>query len=525
MKLPSLPTDPHRQVVTLLGLVLALVVANLVVVAAHDDGDGVRSDRRVASGDVVSPGGRPSGGSTAGTATTAVDPETGEPIVVDPMAPPPAEVDAASATAGGEGGGDTAPGAAPAGGGGGGGGAAALTASDTGVTESVVRLGVLLFDIGGASRVGFSFPGVDPSEQREAWQAYIDEVNAGGGINGRQLEPHYVTYDAVSQDSMRASCLQQTRDNKVFAVVDLGGMNGPPILCVTKENRTPFLSFSNYGMPDDWYSASNGYLFTLTQRGTRILRNFANELHRFGELRGKRIGILADDDASYRSTVDAGLVKQLQALGYEVAARYDLAADTGTGATQIPIAVNQFRNARVDAVLLATNSLYATQFVQQGESQGFRPGYYTSDWWGGYSDTYAQNMPGAYDGAIAITTTRNGEVRAGTPEAREDADCRETWEQATGKKLDRSTIAYNSTLRACALTRLVARGAAAAGADLTRDRFSAGMQGLGEVPLPTFHGGSFAQGKFDAADFVRPLRWRADCTCHVPAGEPRRAEH
>ena len=175
------------------------------------------------------------------------------------------------------------------------------------------------------------------------------------------------------------------------------------------------------------------------------------------------------------------------------------------------------RNADVQVVMLATNSLYATQFVQQAESQGFRPKYVTSDWWGGYSDTYAQNMPNAYEGTIAVTTTRTGEFRTDAPEPAVDADCRQSWEKATKKKLDRTTIAYNSTLRACALTRLFAAGVAAAGTELTRERFSAGMQSLGDVPLPTFGGGSFRRGKPDAADQVRITQWQAGCKCYVPA--------
>ena len=98
--------------------------------------------------------------------------------------------------------------------------AAAAAARDA----APVKIGFTLFDVGGASKLGFPI-GADPAQERQAWQAMVDYVNTTGGINGRQVQPVWSTYDLTNEDSQQASCLALTQDAHVFAV--LGGYNYP----------------------------------------------------------------------------------------------------------------------------------------------------------------------------------------------------------------------------------------------------------------------------------------------------------
>ena len=397
-----------------------------------------------------------------------------------------------------------------------------LFASDRGVTATTIKLGFLLFDVGGASDFGFNFPGTDPELQQKAWDAYVAELNQHGGVLGRKVTPVYEKYDVLSPDSMRAACLEMTQTHKVFAVFDQGGIAGPSVLCFTEENGTLFFNLSGFGLPNDMYARSKGLLFTLFPSGQRSLRALAGELHRLGVLKRKRIGILADDFPDNVRAIDEGIVKTLTDHGYKIEHRENLAADTGTGASQIPLAVHNMDNANVDAVLVLTQSLFATQFVTQAENRNYVPKYFVGDWWGGYSDTYGQNMTEAFEGALAITTSRNGEWRKNYPEPAPEKRCREIYEKQTGTKLERGTLTYNSDVRQCAQLDVFVAAARSLGANLTRTRTSVAVQRLGTLALPHFGGGSFAPGKFDAADLVRTTRWQFACKCYLPVDNFRR---
>src|SRR5207248_4536093 len=73
-------------------------------------------------------------------------------------------------------------------------------AYDQGVTDTSIKVGFLLYDLGGASQAGFTQTGLDPKPQRAAFEAYVDEGNRAGGINGRKIDAVYATYDLVSED-------------------------------------------------------------------------------------------------------------------------------------------------------------------------------------------------------------------------------------------------------------------------------------------------------------------------------------
>lgn len=497
---------------TILSIVLGLLVATLMVPLVFGDtgatvasGDG--TERRSSELGAGTNGGSAPGSASDGQAVTEVPGEGG--VGLGGGSTGGAHL---SEPAPGVDGSEPAPGVD-------GGGQGARGASDRGVTAEEIKLGLLLFDVGGASDFGFNFPGVDPESQRKAWQAYVDQINASGGLAGRTIVPVYEKYDVLSPDSMRAACLRLTQDHKVFAVIDQGGIAGPAVLCFTEENDTLFLNLSGFGLPQNIYARSESLLFTLFPSGERSLQMFAAELHRLGELPGKTIGILADDFPDNVQTVTDGFVRTIEKLGYRVARRENLSSDLATGASQIPLALQNMKSAGVDAVVLLTQSLYATQFVQQGADQGFVPAYYVGDWWGGYSDTFAQNMPEAFDGALAVTTSRNGEHRVGLPEPAPERRCREIFEQETGEKLPRGSLEYFSNVRACAQLQVLAAGVSAAGINPTRAATSAGIQRLGTVALAHFGGGSFAPGKFDAADLVRATEWHFDCKCYVPIND------
>lgn len=386
------------------------------------------------------------------------------------------------------------------------------TASDIGITPDRITVGVPVPDTSsmGDTQGGVQF-GETIGDVRAQYQAAIDDVNARGGIQGRQVVAEYRLYTAGDLDAMRAACIYLTEEKRVFAV--LGGFFGDPILCVTEQHETPMLAQASE--PDDFYARSKGMYFSIAASKDRILGDLVDSLHRDSALAGRTIGIL-DQEGIDAIPVDRTLIPRLKQLGYDVAYHARIANDTGAAQSQIPLEVQRMRGAGVDTVIVASGLIRATVFVQEAQNQRWRPQYVLSDFASGATDVYTVAMPEYFEGAVAYTSFRTGEGRAGQPEAAHDQACRELYERQTGSRLDRREIEYYYAVSACGIVGLFERGMAAAGANPTRETLSRALQQLGAFDVPYGASGSFGPGKFDAPDSTRRVTWKRDCTCWLP---------
>jgi ABC-type branched-subunit amino acid transport system substrate-binding protein len=383
-----------------------------------------------------------------------------------------------------------------------------------------IRVGVAILDTGNLSKLGVAITSTDA--QRQAWQAYIDEANAQGGIAGHKIEPVYRSYDILSQDDMRAACLYWTEDAKVFAVLDGNGYFGPAILCVTHEHHTPLIARGAVGIPDEYFAKSGGNLFDLGESGGRGMRAFAHELIKWPGFTAGTVGIVDGGSTLSPETIDV-LQKTLESAGVKVVRRATLAEDKQTAASQIPVQVSQMHAAGADEVLLALDLLAATQWVNTADGQGWLPKYFSSDWGDQNDDFSMTGMPSSYAGSINFTTTRNGSWRAAWPESPAEAQCRTVYEKRTGIKLDRTgsqdtNNTYMQIIAGCSPLAVFVAGARAAVATgaLTAASLSAGIQRIGAIGVTHVGDASFRPNKFDAPDSIRTQKYDSGCTCYRP---------
>jgi ABC-type branched-subunit amino acid transport system substrate-binding protein len=347
------------------------------------------------------------------------------------------------------------------------------------------------------------------------WTAYLDEVNARGGILGRKIEPIFREYDGLDLDAQRAACVYLTEQAKVFAIVNSGGFYGDPILCVTQQHKTPFIGQAGEAL--DFYQKSKGLYFSTTPNKDRVLRNMVAVAARDGIYKGKTVGILSREGID-AIPVDRSLKPALKAAGITLKYEARLSSDESAAQSQIPIEVQQMKSEGVDFIMLTTGLIAANVFVQQADSQRYDPKYMTSDFASGGADVYTIGMPPSFEGAITYTALRTGEARAGMPETPTDGACRKIFERRTGKKLDRTGTEYYLTVTACGILDQFARGMTSAGANPTRALLSGALQSIGSWNVPFSGAGSWSRGKFDAPDVVRRGTWKANCKCWQPVG-------
>ena len=179
------------------------------------------------------------------------------------------------------------------------------------------------------------------------------------------------------------------------------------------------------------------------------------------------------------------------------------------------------RSHGVDVILNIANAVYITQFVQEADAQQYHPKYISGDWQGGSTNFYFQNMPDDFDGNPVITTTRVDESKVNRPEAAVDAACIKRAAAALNTTVDRDTDAYGTYVRICAIHNMLVRGLQGAVSQLTVDNFSAQMQRLGPLQLGGFGGADLSPGRFDAANAIRTVVWRASCKCLMPVDDFR----
>ena len=386
-----------------------------------------------------------------------------------------------------------------------------LSASAVGITPTTVTLGVILPSLGSIASFGIDVSQFDPRIQRTYWDAAAERINAAGGVIGRRLELSYATGDILSADSMRAACRTLTEDRKVFAVSNVLGVTGDPILCVTKDHATPYLGID--GADATYYQASQGRLVTLEPEVSRTLKLFFDRMG--GEIKGRTVGIVHPvgapglDGATLRAALLADGAKAVidGPLGDQ---------DPLIVSGQVAGAERRMQQAGAQVVVLFTNAVYATVFATQADQGRYVPTYLMSDL--GYAtagDSFLANMPPSFfHRALAVTTTEVGRGRADLPESPLDAGCRHGFEHASGKLVARDSADDVAALASCAEVQLLTMGLNAAGPNPTRDGFASGLQRVGSFAVPGFGRGLLEPGRLDAADEVSVISAHAGCQCY-----------
>jgi len=473
---PARPDRRRAIVPGLIGVIVGLLIAGVLVPLLGDDdtttataGGTVTTVLGGSAEDGVAPGDQPAGGGGPGASTTVTTTATGT----------------VGATGGPTAAGDTSP----------------------------IKVGFSLFDVGGASKLGFPI-GADPEWERRAYQAFVDAINAEGGINGRKLVPSYSTYDLTNADTQQASCLALTQDAHVFAVI--GGYNySAANQCVVESNKTLLVNSNSFTI-DELYAS--GRHLSIFAKGSRMMSLFAGRLGAAGQLKGKKVGVLDDLGADPTKSTLAALRNAVKANGGTVVREAVLSGDLASGSSQIPVEVSQMRTAGVDVVLFLASPLYGTQFAQQADSQRWTPTYAATDWGANYADVAVQNMPPSFAGAYSITSVRTGEHRMGTPPPSKAPGCGATFEKYSKTKLPKwGEDNYGLIMQTCDVMRIFAGAARGAGPNLTASTFIAAAQRLGASDQAAWGAGSFGPGKLDFNDQTRINRWSADCKCWKPS--------
>lgn len=369
-----------------------------------------------------------------------------------------------------------------------------LTASDTGVTPEVIRLGVAYPDL--------SVVGRDNGDVEAKFRVAIDAVNDAGGVNGRTIELHFGTYHPLEDADFDAMCARHTEDIEVFAVI--GIFLREQVLCYTALHDT--IAINHLSIEESQLSQSTAPLLAVPALSARTVEANVAALMDNGVLSaGSPVAVHGNslDEDLHQLYVDA-----LDAAGIEVVSDTLRTQGTDIQAAKTEIAVFAEKWVSDGAVaVVGTVDVLAGDLFYAADTVGL---------------DFPIVLPEGLDRPPSLIESTLGEIDSwdvGVPLIQDEGfvpqwaddingvrECAARFEAATGETIYTTETGeeplenLGPTALACELVELFAAVATEAGPDLTRDSFAAAAESIGSFAVTGVSAGSFGPDKPDYTD-------------------------
>ena len=388
-----------------------------------------------------------------------------------------------------------------------GGKAANVPGVGTGVTDNEIKLGVSLIDY---KCIPKSFVDSIYVNQPQAYNAYIDNLNAEGGINGRKVVPVFKLICPLQPAAAVSACTSLTDDSKVFAVVGtMYDPTGDAQLCVANQHKTILITD---GLTQDIINkAPPGLLLSPGITSDRRLKVIMSLLKSQHTLDGKTVAILTE--AASTSPAEDVVKPALDAMGVQQGTEAVLSisgADTTAAQTQLDSFIEKWKTQHVNALILVGQAVSSKQFVDK--VKGAIPDMQliadtTSVESGGQDDVKAHVVPNPYDGIITAEG-RIGLEHSRTPNY---TYCKTIFEKQTGITIPLPNVVvklpngqqnniYGNAEDACSYVTMFQDIAQHVGKDLNNTNWTNTVNSLGSVRVMNTDWASLHAGKYDADD-------------------------
>ena len=390
------------------------------------------------------------------------------------------------------------------------------TASDRGVTEDEIRLGILHTSDAFFAATGSSTKPVD-----EVIAPFIAELNAAGGINGRKVVPAISTYDPLSADSMKAACVEQAEDHRVFSSIAQIGFYGDAEICMA--NKEIPLVTNNNSTAKTNIERERGWVRQTNQNKDRNIKNWIDWMIAAGLLKANvKTGLIFVDVPEDRDLVNEVVLPHLQSRGMPRPVIATLSANIAQTPAEAQSAVLRFNSEGVQLVLPFTSFLRMLIFAEQAEAFSYRPEYSVSDFGLLATDAMAGMPPAQWEGVTGITVMPTGVDPPGAlPSSPAFRECHDVYRRHGGELAPhpddperRDGLEVANVLHYCQHIALWADVARRAGVNPTRRSF---LQAFDETGTWNHRVGlserlTYRPGKLDGADLYAVVRWESGCT-------------
>ena len=282
-----------------------------------------------------------------------------------------------------------------------------LEGSTTGITDDTIKIGYLGADFGDLAAVGLA---PELGDQPAVMQALVDDINANGGIAGRQIELKVEMYPGLSTAEQRqAACLSVTQDFGA-AVVVIGASAGRDLVtCVSVVNET--LTLGVVSMDKALFAEAEGRLFSSLMSWDRVFLGLAQGMGDEGLLDGRTVGVVSSESrGEVNDTIESVLIPALEAGGAEVPEFVVLPCPDGDNdCEQHEAAIQRLKDAEVEVVVNLASPTGGPVLVQAAANLGYEPQWATA----GEATTktvgqFYAGVPDAWNGAFGVSAPTVG---------------------------------------------------------------------------------------------------------------------
>ena len=399
------------------------------------------------------------------------------------------------------------------------GGSSSTTAPKTtgvgvGVTPTDIKVGVALVDFNCVKQ----FVDTIRVDQDKVYQAFIDDINAKGGIAGRKIVPVYDSYCPIGNAGALSVCTKLTEDDKVFAVMgNLFDSSGDAQTCVAKQHDRVLLTFNMTQPIID--RSPPGLIIYPGATNERTVQVILQLLQKQGTLKGKHVAAMGATQEA--STVNQVIVPGLRRIGAIPATPAVLSisgSDTTAALAQLDSFIERWKGEHVDAVFLSGDEVSSSQFVTKlkGALPNVQLYVDNTDVKSPAQDAVkAHENPNPYEGIIST----GGPTPVEYDHSAHWAYCAAIYEKYTGKHAPSAeevvpgpggkTLDTNGSINdACQILSLFHDIAARVGSNLNNANWVSTVNTFGHVDNKG--GGQYASlraGKYDIEDTFRLEAW------------------
>jgi hypothetical protein len=395
--------------------------------------------------------------------------------------------------------------------------------------RSPFRVGIVVVENNAAVAESFGLEGVSNGDEQANARAIVKAINADGGLGGRPIDPRYYVIRATDSSKSNGQlyaeiCEHFTADDPVSVVLVTGVFEDSMWSCLSKKGILGIGQLAQYigNVRTLAYNVISPSSVSVERQADLLARGLFDA----GFYKGAaKLGIVSTDDEVFRPVVEKRLIPALEKLDVPMAEPAYLppvrsAQDAASGAAGN--AVLRFRSEGVDRVVFLQNSANgALMFMQQAESQGYRPRYGLTS--AQYPTPLAANVPPAQlKDSIAASWVPSGDVAMkGAPVPPGRQRCLNAL-KTSGISYPAGTSPEVAALQQCDGLYLLASAARQGGAaDATALRAGALALGTAWKPAVTVSG-NLDPRRPDGAPTWHVARFDSSCTCYRadPQGRP-----
>jgi Periplasmic binding protein len=375
-----------------------------------------------------------------------------------------------------------------------------------GALIGVLDVGIAVPDVG-------EYAAIDPAwgigDPREQVLSALDGLRAAGRlpVHGHDLRPSFASY-ASNDAAGKVEAAKALAAAEPVAI--LGGRDFSAGARWIAAN-TPIPVIDVNALPSESLTAAGRTLFTLRTAQDVLYRAAVRWADTNGWLDERRIGVFSDR-LTERSAAAAG--DELDRLGHVVRA-WVRSDGTGVGSDADESAVTTFVDAGVEVVFpfVGGSSWIAT--VRHADEHGYCPRIVELETGEHTNDVTARRFPSElYDGTLALTMSRGGELAGGFPLGVETERCLDAFERAIGRRLDPGAPAVSGELSNALLTWdlvvLLVEGLRRAGGGVTPTALIDGLERIRGLPIASGGDVSLEAGAHWGIRQVRTIQWHAN---------------